>query len=382
MNSLAKSSLLFGLLSIGNQAFAAAQISFGEDKYISLGVGAIASYQSIENGAGDGDSRSNDFKLNSARIIINGSLNKYIKGMIRTERLSGTGETEIIDANVQFEFTPELAIWAGRFLSPSDRANMSGPYSSMGGGFWANVAARYAAFGGYVGRDDGVAIVGRAMNQRLHYSFGAFEGDTLFRFTNVGAQSEALGTKDKLMYAGRVQYDFWDVETGYYGTGNYFGTKDILSIGISGRMKKDGVISNNLAVGDYKAFSVDMLMEKRNVGPGTVSFEAAYYHYDTDDLFLGEQGKAYLIGTGYLFNQKVGWGQFMPFVRYQKFDADGITNSASVNTQRGAETTKTEIGLNYVIEPYNAMITAALSDTRAPAKESVNALNVSVQFQF
>lgn len=69
--------------------------------------------------------------------------------------------------------------------------------------------------------------------------------------------------------------------------------------------------------GDYKSYSVDFLLEKKNVGPGTASLEAAYYDYDTDDIFLSEQGKAYSAGANYLFNAKSGWGQFMPFVRYQ-----------------------------------------------------------------
>ena len=33
-----------------------------------------------------------------------------------------------MDAAAQFEFSPKFNIWAGRFLPPSDRANMYGPY--------------------------------------------------------------------------------------------------------------------------------------------------------------------------------------------------------------------------------------------------------------
>jgi hypothetical protein len=174
------------------------------------------------------------------------------------------------------------------------------------------------------------------------------------------------------MYAGRLQVDFWDAEPGYYGTGNYFGAKDILAIGIAGRSKKDGAISLT-DIGDYSSYSVDFLLEKKDVGPGTFSAEAAYYDYDTDDVFLSEQGKAYSAGLAYLFNSKVGWGAFMPFVRYQKFDSDAAT----------ADTTKRyEIGTNYVIEPYNAMITAAYGDTKVAGSSSTNDFTVKLQFQF
>jgi len=371
--SLLTSAVLAALSIAAIQAQAAGTITFGEDKYISVGFGAIAGYSSVEDGAANGDDRSNDFSLNSARIYISGSLNKYIKGMFNTEKVPGDETIEVIDANVQFQLTENVAIWAGRFLSPSDRANMAGPYYSMGGGYWSSIASRYGFNGGIIGRDEGVALVGTAFDSKLAYSFGAFEGDNIFRLSGVGALSETQGSKDKLMYAGRLQYDFWDAEPGYYGTGNYFGAKDILAIGIAGRQKTDGVVAVAGTAGDYKSYSVDFLLEKKNVGPGTFSAEAAYYDYDTDDIFLSEQGKAYSAGAAYLFNAKTGWGAFMPFARYQKFDSDAAVFG---------ETKKYEIGTNYVMEPYNALITAAISKTKVSDADSVNAINVALQFQF
>jgi hypothetical protein len=373
-------------------ANAGATISFGEDKYISAGFGFITSYNSVEDAAANGSDRSNDFTLDSARLYLSGSFNKYIKGMLNTEKSGGgsaNSNFEVIDANVQFQVTPEVSIWAGRFLSPSDRANMAGPYYSMGGGYWANIASRYGWNGGVIGRDDGVAVVTSFMEDHVAVSFGAFEGDNIFRFSGVGAQSEANGTKDKLMYAGRVQVDFWDAEPGYYGTGNYFGAKDILAIGVAGRMKKDGVVSPTGTVGDYSSYSVDFLLEKKDVGPGTFSAEAAYYYYDTDNVLLGEQGKAYSAGLGYLFNDPIGWGKIMPIVRYQKFDADGATTFSTAttpatftNTRPGGDVKRFEVGANYVIAPYNSVITATYGKTDTPTTSSDNFFRVALQMQF
>lgn len=382
--SLAAISLAVATALPAMSANAGATINFGEDKSISVGFGFITSYLSAEDGAANGDDRSNDFSLNSARLYVSGSLNKYIKGMLNTERSGGgQGNWEVIDANVQLQLTPEIAIWAGRFLSPSDRANMAGPYYSSGGGggYWANISSRYGWNGGVIGRDEGVAVVSSFMEDKLAVSFGVFEGDNIFRFSGVGAQSEssaaatALGADDNLMYAGRVQVAFWDAEPGYYGTGNYFGAKDILTVGIAGRQKSDGAISTT-AVGDYSSYSIDFLMEKTGVGPGTVSLEAAYYDYDTDKVFLAEEGDAYYVSAGYLFNQQVGWGKFMPFLRYQEFDSD-----ANIKTER------TDIGVNYVIAPYNAIISAEYQDTDisgsgAANTGSTNAVLLSMQFQF
>lgn len=376
------------MLSAAQLAVAGATISFGEDKYISAGFGFISSYNSVEDGSNSGSDRSNDFSLDSARIYLSGSFNKYIKGMFNTEKNiaapgGGSSDTiQIIDANVQFQLTPEIAIWAGRFLSPSDRANMAGPYYSMGGGYWAGIASRYGFNGGVIGRDEGVALVTSFMEDHLAISFGAFEGDKSFRLSGIGAQGESAAVKDKMMYAGRVQFDFWDAEPGYYGTGNYFGAKDILAIGVAGRMKKDGAVGATGLVGDYKSYSVDFLLEKKDVGPGTFSTEAAYYYYDTDNVFLAEQGNAYSAGLGYLFNEPVGWGKFMPIVRYQKFDADGTTTGGSVNTRTGADTKRFEIGTNYVIAPYNAVITATYGKTDTTAASSVDDIKIALQMQF
>lgn len=353
---------------------AAGTITFGEDKYVSVGFGLRGSYSTVEDAAANG-SRSNDFELDSARLYVSGSLNKYIKGMFNSEKSGGNDSFQIIDAVGIFEFSPEFSIWAGRFLSPSDRANMAGPYYSLGGGYWANIASRYGWNGGTIGRDDGVAIVGNALDGKLAYSLGAFEGDKIFFFSGVNAQSQssaaaaALNADDKPMYAGRLQYDFWDAEPGYYGTGNYLGTKNILAIGVAARQKGDGAISLT-EKGDYSSYSVDFLLEKKLSG-GAVSFEAAYYDYDTDDVFLGEEGHAYSAAAGYIFNEKIGWGQFQPFARYQKFAAD-----SDVDTKR------LDLGVSYIMDGYNAQVSATYANLEVTDQSDADSFIVALQLQF
>lgn len=360
-------------------AHAGGTITFGEDKSVSIGFGMRTSYSSVEDAAPNGSSRSNDFSLDSGRIYLSGSLSKNIKGMLNTEKdIAGEG-FQAIDANVQIEIAPDIAIWMGRFLSPSDRANMAGPYYSLGGGYWSGIASRYGYNGGYIGRDDGVAVVGSAFGGRLAYSFGAFEGNTAFKIAPVAAMVGGRSGSDGLMYAGRLQYDFWDLEPGYYGTGNYLGGKDILAIGIAGRAQGNGSYKVAVAgppavpamMGDYSSYSIDFLLEKKGVGPGALSIEAAGYDYDTDDVFLSEQGDAYSAGVGYIFNQKVGWGQFQPFVRYQKFTPDDKI-----------DTRKYDVGVNYIIDGYNAQVTAIYSDTKVTGASGINAFMVTAQFQF
>lgn len=355
---------------LASLAHAGATIPIGEDKSVSVGFGARGSFTSAKDGAPDGSSRSNDFNLDSARLFFGASLNKTIKGMLNTEW--DGDQIRVLDVAAQFAFSPELNVWAGRLLSPSDRANMAGPYYSLGGGYWAGVASRYGYNGGiFRGRDDGVVVWGNAAEGKLGYSFGAFEGHTFGIGSLTQNQAKAAGIKadDSLMYAGRVQYDFWDAEPGYYGTGNYLGSKDILAIGLAGRYQKDGVLTVAKS-GDYKAWNLDFLLEKR-IGTGAVSVEAAYYDYRNDDVILAEQGKAWSTGLGYVFDLAPGQGKLQPFVQYQKFKPD---NNIDVK--------QSDIGLNYIIDGYNAQLSAKYSKTETVAAADQSKFVVALQVQY
>ena len=353
------------------QVQAGPTIPFGADKAVSVGFGMRASYASVEDGAPDGKSRSSDFHLDSARLYFGASLNKNIKGMLNTE---WDGEQiRVLDAAGQFAISPGLNIWAGRLLAPSDRANMAGPYYSLGGGYWAGVASRYGYNGGiFRGRDDGVTVWGNLLDGKLGYSIGAFEGYTfgVGSLTQGQAKAAGIATADHVMVAGRLQYDFWDAEPGYYGTGNYLGSKDILAIGVAARQQKNGVLTL-AAKGDYSSYNVDFLLEKKLPGAGAFSLEAAYYDYNTDGVIRSEQGTAYSAGAGYIFDQAMGWGKLQPFVRYQKFSAD--TN---------IDTRQVDAGVNYIIDGYNAQLSAVYSVAKVTAIPDKSKFVVALQLQY
>ena len=51
-----------------------------------------------------------------------------IKFMFNTDYNSVTNKIGVLDAVAEFDVAPEFNIWAGRFLPPSDRANLYGPF--------------------------------------------------------------------------------------------------------------------------------------------------------------------------------------------------------------------------------------------------------------
>ena len=370
-----RSLLIAAAFAVGaTTAQAGARYDFGEDQYVTFGAATRYSYSHAERPASAGGGHVNDPNLDSARLYFGASLNKYLKASFSTEWDGVADSVKQLDLVLQLELMPEFNIWAGRFVSPSDRANMAGPYYSVGGGYWPCVSSRYGCYGGiYLARDDGAAVWGNVAGGRLGYSFGAFEGRTfgVGSLNQAEARQAGIDIANSLMYSGRLQYDFWDLETGYYSSADHLGEAEILAVGIAFRYQKDGVVTL-LDKGDYAGYNLDFQLEKRIAGSGALGIEAAYYDYDTDSVVRSEQGQAYSAGVSYLFNRKIGWGRLQPFVHWQRFDADN-----RVTTQQ------TDLGLNYVINGHDAQISATYSRNKVnQGGENLSRFVVALQLQY
>lgn len=377
-------------------AQAGGTINIGPDQSVSVGFGLRSSFTSAEKGAPDGKSRGEDFSLDSIRLYMGASLNKYIKATFNTEKKSDNS-VQVIDGIAQFEPMPEFNVWAGRMLPPSDRANLDGPYYLLAWGY-PGLVSQYPSYA--VGRDNGVLAWGN-IDKKIVYSVGAFEGHN----NATGASSES----SNLLYAGRVAINLMDAELApaYYTGSTYFGAADIFTIGLVIQTQSDGV-GTAADKGRYTGYNVDVLYENKDTGSGSLTLEGAAYKYDTDDKVdidpntvssnakglgvtsgLGglTQGKAYLLGVGYLFPQQVGWGKFQPYARFQKFDRDKITNSGVVALYDGVFK-QYDIGVNYVIAGPNAKISATYTEIKPDDKtpladnKDLNQFTIGVQLQF
>lgn len=364
-------------LGLASVAQAGGTINFGEDKWVSLGFGLRTAFSSTEDAAPNEHSRSKDFDLDIARIYLSASLNQYIKGTVTLDKM-GEDSLRVIDAYGQFEFMPEFNIWVGLLLPPSDRVNMDGHFF-MNGWSFPGVVSQYQ--NKQTGRDNGILFWGKLLDKRLVYSAGIYEGNQASAFAGNNALDP--NRRDNLMYAARLQYDFWehDLDPGFYTSSVYFG-KDVLSLGVSGRYQKDAV-GNVSAKDDYLGYNVDFLLEKVLPG-GVLDIEAAAYRYDFDNeaVLAGtdingasrvQAGKAYLGVVSWMFPQTVGWGKFQPYTRYQKFAADG---NASLDVR------EYDIGLNYVIDGHNARISGVYTKNKTENQDSYDKFVVGLQLQF
>lgn len=316
--------LISGLILLGAPAYA--QINLGP---ITVGGGMRTSFDHTST---DGGGTNDQFLLDSARLYVSGSVTENIKFMFNTEYDQGTNKVGILDAAAQFHFTPQFNVWAGRFLPPSDRANLYGPYYAHEWGVFSDGIQDGYPFV-FQGRDNGVLYWGDF--SKVKVSVGAFDGFT------------ATGNK-KVLGAARVQIDFWDKEDGYYLNGTYYGDKNLLAIGGATQVQSG-----------HTATTVDFLMEKKLPNMGVFTIESEYSDYNRlggYDAAYAKSSGAYVLGS-YLFPKKVGIGKFELL---GKFAGANFTHGTAMNYSQKTS----EVNFNYVIKQFNARIMSFYQDTR------------------
>jgi hypothetical protein len=317
---------------------------------VTIGAGLQTSFVHMSPESGDSV---DDFLLNSARLYVNGPVTDKIKFMFNTEYDGGSNKIGVLDAVARLEMSPKLNIWAGRFLPPSDRANLYGPYYSHEWAVYTDGIQDGYPFVA-TGRDNGVAYWGDF--GKVKVSAGGFDGQS------------ATGNPD-IIGAARVQVDLWDKEAGYYLNGTYYGGKNLLAIG--------GAVQ---AQSGNTASSVDFLLEKKLPGGGVVTVESEYANYDSlggyDSHYASSEG-AYVLGS-YLFPKPVGMGKFEILGKFAKANfTDGLSKLDADYDQKTSE-----FNFNYIIKEFNARVMFFFKNTDYSAvKSNFKQVGVGLQIQ-
>ena len=322
------------------------------DPSVTVGAGIRTSFDHTDPTVG---SSLDQFALNDARIYLSGTVTKNIGVMFNTDYDQASNTMQILDAVGQIDLAPQAHFWFGRFLPPSDRANLYGP-------FYANEWAVYSdgIQDGYTfvfqGRDDGLAYWGdfKAGIAKIKVSVGAFDGG-----------SSTHGADNRIITAARVQIDFWDPENGYYLNGTYYGDKNLLAIG--------GATQDQAG---KTASTVDFLMERKVMGGGAFTIESEFSRYNrlggyTSDI--GEESKyrsegAYILAS-FLIPKQVGIGKFEGLGKYAEADFTGGLGGPGVNPSFRQKTS--EFDFSYIMKQFDARLMAfgentSYSGTGAP----------------
>jgi hypothetical protein len=349
-----------------NSAYAGEPIDLGHGASITLGAGVRTSIRST-----DGDS---DAFLDSFRLYSSGQLNKIV-GFTLNSEIETTGGIfpylpgdpdgiRVLDAVARFEFNDYFNVWAGRMVLPNDRANLDGPYYL---GIWDYpIASAFPSkFGG---RDDGVTVWGQTGGGKFKYYAGAFEGCRGDNPCATGATRNG-----DLYYVGRLSYNFWDPEPGYFVSSDYYGKKEILSVGVSVNYQ-DNATGTAQDPGSYFGWSIDGLMQKKVLGGNVLTFEGSYYHYDTDNKPTSlVNGDGYFVLASFLIDHDFGPGKLQPVIRYEEqYNKDA------------SDLSRLETGVNYIIRGHDAKVSLLYAnvDQHTPGLDNVDQFIAGLQLQY
>ena len=366
------SALLLLCVGLPTLAIAGAKIKIDDTRWFSIGLGFRSSFAVTEDGAPNGQDSSSGVNFTNMRLYTAAKVHENVTLEFNTELGNATSALDtdqairVLDAVAKFSFKG-FDLWAGRFLPPSDRSNLDGPFYLNSYDF--PIVQAYPSI--FAGRDNGVAIMKEYAGGKFKWSYGLFEGRSAG--TANGTNSDG---SDNLLQAARVTLNLWDPEPGYYTTSSYYGAKDVLAVAFVIQHEPSGA-GTATTRGDFTGWNVDALMEKKLQNGGVVNLEGAYYDYDLDDRVDADltQGEGYLLLGSYLIPKQIGWGKVQPYVRYQHFARANLTTDLGNRT-------RTEGGVNYIIDGQNAKISVLyFSDRDGSNADSKNTFKIGLQFQ-
>lgn len=341
-----------------------------DTRWIRLGAGYRGTGLWTENLTGN--LSSGHYSNDNARLYLNGQINQYLKFEVNTECFfcnnTAAGENprmsyNILDAIAKFEYNRYFNVWGGRMLAPTERGELSGPFFQATHDafktpfFSQDFSVKFGEGGaGRYGRDDGVTFWGNAapgfVPGTLGYAMGVFRG-------LESSHTSGPNPSGTILTAVRVTYNFLNPEKnpGYYTSSTYYGKAgDILAVAFGMSYQKNGAGSSTYR-SDFLGFVGDALFEKvlpNNMGVFTANgeYKQFYANYSTaafsdKDCFCMFDGKSWTVTGLYLIPHKIGIGQFQPYGRFTSVQPNHSSNREEIET-----------GVNYIIDGFNARISA------------------------
>jgi hypothetical protein len=261
-----------------------------------------------------------------AELHASGKVHQMVGWTLNLNANALAQTANLMDAIIELDFLDEFHLWSGQLLVPVDRTNFSGPFFispwtypgvfNVGGNAGVTQAATplEGLGGGSAGRSVGSVAWGDIDKGLFKYYFGMMDLGNL----PAGA-TQATGSP---LFSGRLNFAPIGKEPGYYSSSTYYGTKDVLAVGLGAQYKHNGSTAGPPPGGgaappadDFTDINADVLAEfSLGENSGTLTGEGAYYHFGgdnqaTDNMF-------FLVGS-YL-TPKVGPGALQPMVRYQR----------------------------------------------------------------
>jgi hypothetical protein len=326
-------------------------------------------FQAVGDAARDGSSY--NLFLRRTRILMGGALfgvfeffldtdypNLFLAGvpagMMGAPETKNTPGMNIQDAFITYKPLGDLVkLDAGYMLPPLAHNAVQGATSLYAWDYLLNTFLGGNAFGSAgspVGRDLGVQLRGLVVGGHLEYRVGLFQG---LRLPSTAADPAA---RNFFRFAGRMQLNLLDAETGFFYAGSYLGAKRILSLGASVDLQDD-----------YLYYAGDAFADLP-LGPGVVTAQINVAHWDGGGFIALAEQTAFMAEAGFL----IGALRLSPIVRFENL---WVTGAADVRRVGG--------GLAFWPYGHNVNVKAFYTDSKVEgAAESVGQFNLQWQLYF
>jgi hypothetical protein len=269
---------------------ASAQIVIKGDDDVSFKLGVLGQFQADTISNPDPESNTNNLFARRLRLLFGGQVSKNVSFFVETDApnlgktVAGVKDIQppvlVQDAYVEVRFTDAFMLDAGLMFIPFSRNGLQSAGTLLPIDYGAYTFSDSAPTQSTTGRDTGFQARGYFAGNRLEYRIGAFQG------------VRDAGSDNAFRYAGRVQYNALDTESGFFYTGTYLGKKKVLAVGAAFDVQQN-----------FHGYDADAFFD-HPLGPGAVTAQFDYNHYDggTTLTTLPKQNDV-LIEAGYLIRQ-------------------------------------------------------------------------------
>ncbi len=322
----------------------------GDDVSLRLGLLAQPQAQWTEDASGG---NAQDLFIRRLRILLGGQISKNFSFFVETDspnlgktaggKKNTSQNVYLQDAFVSYKFTPAAIVDAGLILIPMSRNGLQSAASLLPIDYGTYTFTQNAATQSIVGRDTGVQLRGNLAANHFEYRVGVFQG------------ARDAASHNGFRSAGRVQYDVWEAESGFFYTGTYLGKKKVLAFGAGYDIQDD-----------YSAWDGDAFMDLPTPG-GAFTGQLDYMHFDGGTFLTSiKKQNDVLAELGYLIRS----AKLTPLVQYTRRDVTG--GDAGDESRMSA-------GAAYWLSGHNANVKALYTRISPGVGSDTNQFSVQLQ---
>jgi len=332
---------------------ARAQIIVKANDEVNLKLGVLGQFQADTIDNPGTDANTSNLFVRRMRLLFGGQVAKNVSFFVETEA-ANLGKTlpagkniqpSVIlqDAYAEFRVSNAFMLDAGLMFVPFSRNSVQSAATLLPIDYGAYTFSQSAPTQSSTGRDTGFQARGYFVGNHLEYRIGAFQGIR-------DAKSE-----NAFRYTGRVQYNVFESESGYFYTGTYLGKKKILAAGAAFDAQKG-----------FHAYDADAFVDYP-LGPGAVTAQFDYNRFDGGATLttLPKQNDILLEG-GYLIR---AW-KLTPLLQLAHRD---------ISASSFGDETRTGVGANYWLAGHNANVKALYTRIAPRGLNKQNEFTVQLQ---